>query len=108
MIFNHVLYQLSYLGAGPAAKRDAEVRGVIKARLRAVQDGRPAEIFAPSGFQAKRRAEPVLESDAVLFRQHAWRLVGIDDDASEQRLAEHLEAPGEVRKVGLVCDVAGD
>src|SRR6478609_6115821 len=96
MIFNHVLYQLSYLGAGPAAKRDAEARGVIKARLRAVQDGRPAETLAPSGFQAERGAEPVLEFDAVLFGQHARRLVGGDDDAGEQRLAEHLEPPGEV------------
>ena len=28
MIFNHVLYQLSYLGAGPAARRDAEARAL--------------------------------------------------------------------------------
>jgi hypothetical protein len=40
VIFSHVLYQLSYLGAGPReTRRESEVPRVIKARLRSVQNG---------------------------------------------------------------------
>jgi hypothetical protein len=45
VIFSHVLYQLSYLGAGlpQAAGKDCRARGVIKGRLRSVQNGQRAE-----------------------------------------------------------------
>jgi hypothetical protein len=39
VIFSHVLYQLSYLGAGPGRGRGKERAGVIEARFRAVQNG---------------------------------------------------------------------
>jgi hypothetical protein len=39
VIFSHVLYQLSYLGAGRLNKAGCGARGVIKVLLRSVQNG---------------------------------------------------------------------
>ena len=62
VIFSHVLYQLSYLGAGPAKRTAQQGAGVIKAQIRTVQN-------APnSGFNAKGRAEPALDLGAVAQR----------------------------------------
>ena len=62
VIFSHVLYQLSYLGAGPAKRTAQQGAGVIKAQVRTVQN-------APgSGFDAKGRTEPALYLGTVAQR----------------------------------------
>ena len=44
VIFSHVLYQLSYLGAEPAGRRVCWKRGFIEARGGAVQNGRESAV----------------------------------------------------------------
>jgi hypothetical protein len=62
VIFSHVLYQLSYLGAGPAQKDRSARRGRYKGPNPHCPE-RPG-----SGFNAKGRAEPVLDLGAVAQR----------------------------------------
>jgi hypothetical protein len=77
-----MLYQLSYLGAGPVPMgRVSRARGVIKARFRTVQNG--ARLARKSWFDADGGAEPLFECNPVAQRQDAGRLGGGDDDIGE-------------------------
>ncbi len=73
MIFSHVLYQLSYLGAGPAEDPGAVEAGVIKARSRPVQEAAPARNTGPD--RPKRSSGPGV--DPAKRRTGAMRITSL-------------------------------
>ena len=94
VIFSHVLYQLSYLGA-----EHRRTAGLVKARgyrgsISACPDKAKVPRFqrlrALSGGR-DRLAEAQLQFHAVLGGKHPRRLVRRDAHAREQRLAERGE-----------------
>ena len=79
VIFSHVLYQLSYLGAGPARMGRSARRG----RYKGSNPHCPERLLVAYGLTADRGAESLFQRNAIAHRKYAGRLIGGNLHASE-------------------------
>ena len=86
VIFSHVLYQLSYLGAEARRTAGLRERAVYRDSVSACPD--EASGTGTLACRLHRLAKSQLEFHTILGRQHAWRVVGCDAYAREQGLLQ--------------------
>ena len=101
VIFSHVLYQLSYLGAGPAQVGRSARRGRYKGSNPHCLEHRPST--PDLWFNANSCAEPLFQRNAVAQRQHAGWLLGGNQYAGEKRLAEMFQPAGKIGQGALIA-----
>ena len=93
-IFNRMLYQLSYLGAGPARMGHSAKRGRYRGSSQHCPERRLQA--CRSWFNANGGAEPAFECDTVAQRKHARRFVGCNQYPCKECLAKIFQATGKI------------
>ena len=93
-IFNRMLYQLSYLGAGLARMGHSAKRG--RYRGSSLHCPEHCQQACRSWFNANCGAEPVFERSTVAQRKYARRLVGCNQHPYEERFTKIFQAAGKI------------